>query len=82
MTADVPSTGPDVVSVNPIDAYTWGAAALSPNGRCYVLVAVIDRTDTRFGADHYGWLAKGAKCVGSAATPTKATADTWPDQMH
>jgi hypothetical protein len=58
------------------------SGALSPNGRCYLLVAVMDRSNPKYGADHYGWLPKGATCVGSAATATAVTGSEWPDQQH
>jgi hypothetical protein len=77
--AGVPSTRPDEVSVNPIDDYTWGAAAHSArDGRCYVIVITHDRTDPRYGSTHYGRLPAGATCVGSAATPATATSPSQP----
>src|SRR5439155_11626686 len=46
---DVASTRPDEVSVNPIDDYTWGAAARSVrDGRCYIVVANFDRTNPKY----------------------------------
>ncbi len=66
--ADVPSDGPLVVSVNPIDDFTWGAAALSARtGRCYLVVLVRDQ-DPRYGHVRYGVLADGRPCKGSEAT--------------
>lgn len=72
--ANVPSTRPDEVSVNPIDDYTWGAAAHSVrDGRCYVIVSAHDRNDPKYGSTFYGRLPLGAKCAGSAATLQAAT---------
>ena len=76
--ADVPSTGPLVVSVNPIGDYTWGAAALSEEGRCYLILTVRERTNPRLGFRRYGLLAAGAPCVGAAATPATVTEEDWP----
>ena len=73
---DVASTRPDEVSVNPIDDYTWGAAARSVrDGRCYIVVANFDRTNPKYGQTRYGRLPKGSRCVGSAATPAMATSE-------
>lgn len=72
--ATAPSTRPDEVSVNPIDDYTWGAAAHSVrDGRCYLIVSSHDRDNPRYGHTFYGRLAAGAKCAGSAATLATAT---------
>ena len=55
VSANVPSTRPDLVSVNPIDDYTWGAAARSVrDGRCHVIVIVSDRTNPKYGNTRYG----------------------------
>jgi hypothetical protein len=76
---DVPSEGPDTVSVNVIDDFTWGAAAFSTQtDRCYVVVAVSDRANPRYGSTRYGWLPEGERCVGRSATLAAATGDTWP----
>lgn len=77
---DEESTGPDVVSVNPIDAYTWGAAARSDqDGRCYIIVAIADRVNPRFGEQRYGAFPRDHPCTGSLATPESAPSDNWPD---
>jgi len=67
--ADVPSTRPDMVSVNPIDTHKWGAAAYSSRaGACYMVLSVLDSLNPAKGHDYYGRLARGMPCVGSAAT--------------
>jgi hypothetical protein len=72
---DLPSTRPDQVSVNPIDDYTWTAAAHSArDGRCYVIASVVDRQNPRDGNTFYGRLPVGTRCVGDAATLAVATA--------
>lgn len=72
--AAVPSSRPDMVSVNPIDDYTWSAAAFSVRtSRCYLILSSIDSTNTSFGQTLYGVLPPGAKCVGLAATRTSVT---------
>ena len=75
--ADTPSTRPDMVSVNPIDDYTWGAAAHSVrDGWCYLILMLDDRTNPNYGSTHYGRLSPGARCVGSAVTAQTATSDS------
>ena len=77
--ADVASTKPEEISVNPIDDYTWGAAAQSiRDGHCYIIVGLFDRSNPRYGTTHYGRLPAGAACVGSAATPQNAASTSWP----
>ncbi len=79
--ADVPSTRPNLVSVNPIDDYTWSAAAYSVRTiRCYLILSVVDRANTRFGNTLYGDLPPGAPCVGSAATPATVTEQNEPPE--
>lgn len=74
------STGPDVVSVNPIDAFTWGAAARSTqDGRCYVIVAIADQVNPRFGEQRYGTLPQKLPCIGGLATREYASSDYWPE---
>ena len=80
MGPDVPSTGPDVVSVNVVDDFTWGAAALSDQtDRCYVIVTAIDRDMPQFGGTRHGWLPKGEACLGASAVPARVTSSDWPD---
>jgi hypothetical protein len=76
--ADVASSGPTVVSVHVIDDSTWGGAALSSDGRCYVMVVSVDDSDTRYGYTSFGILPKGSPCLGSAASTATATASSWP----
>jgi hypothetical protein len=67
--ADVASDGPLVVSVNPIDDYTWGAAALSERTqRCYLEVHVREMENPKYGHTRWGRLAEGLPCKGSEAT--------------
>lgn len=79
--APVPSTGPSVVSVNPIDDFTWTAASQSDEtDRCYLIALVTERTNPKFGSTRYGWLPKGARCTADAATLDSVTGSTWPDE--
>ena len=68
-----PSTGPMVVSVNPIDDETWGAAALSLRGHCNLILVVNLPPPRQGGYVLYGILPDGAPCVGSAANRDTAT---------
>lgn len=77
--ADVDSSGPLVVSVNVIDDYTWGAAALSDQSqRCYLILGRRDRADPSKGVTHYGRLPAGGPCRGTAARPETVTESRWP----
>jgi hypothetical protein len=70
-----PSTGIDVVSVNPIDRFTWGAAVLSSNGRCEAVLLFYNARLAffRIPDEHFTVLPAGTTCVGSAATPATVT---------
>lgn len=73
------STGPGVVSVNPIDRFTWGAAALSDQDqRCYAILVEADRSQPQYGTTRYGRLPEGSPCVGSSATPATVGSNDWP----
>jgi hypothetical protein len=79
--ADLPSTRPDMVSVNPIDQYTWGAAAYSVRTkRCYLILTAHDLSSPQYGNTFYGRLAQGASCVGLAATRQTVTSPTQPPE--
>lgn len=76
---DRPSTGPTVVSVHPIDHFTWGAAAASTGrDRCVVTVSVAQRDQPQYGGIRYGLLPAGTPCVGNNATTATATLDDLP----
>jgi hypothetical protein len=80
VTADVPSTSPDVVSVNPIDDYTWGAAVLSLRGDCLLILNTHKPENPKHGDAFYGWYPRGAPCLGSAATQETVRQTIW--EMH
>ncbi|MCX6021439.1 MAG: RHS repeat-associated core domain-containing protein, partial [Chloroflexi bacterium] len=65
------STGPLVVSVNPIDNDAWGAAALSLRGHCNLLLAL--QTSPPSLRYRYGVLPDGMPCVGAAANRETVT---------
>ena len=75
--ANRPSTGPKVISVNPIDAYTWGAVARARSGRCYALVWVLDRREPQYGGSRYGFVPRSSPCEASFATPATIRGDEW-----
>ena len=77
--ADVESTGPTIVSVNPIDRYTWGAAAYSTQtNRCYLILLKYKSSNLQYGETLYGLLPEGDRCGGSAATEDQVTLGDWP----
>jgi hypothetical protein len=80
VTADVPSTSPNVVSVNPIDDYTWGAAVLSLRGDCLLILKTHKAENPKHGNAFYGWYPRGAPCLGSAATQETVRQTVW--EMH
>jgi len=79
VTADTPSTRLDIVSVNPIDRFTWGAVALSSSSRCDAILIVYDPAIARFHVpqNYFSVLPAGSACVGSAATPATVTGRLW-----
>jgi hypothetical protein len=65
-----------MISVNPIDDYTWGAAAYSVRaGRCYLIVSMHDCDNPEYGSTMYGSLAPGESCLGTKAIPANATSN-------
>ncbi|MEX2268864.1 MAG: hypothetical protein WEA75_09280 [Acidimicrobiia bacterium] len=66
--ADKASTGNLVVSVNPIDHFTWSAVAKVSNDRCYALIVVHNRNDPELGSERYARFAPGAPCRAELAT--------------
>ncbi len=65
-----PSTGPFVVSVNPIDDHAFGSAALSRHGHCYLMLTVWEPAS----ADHFfGTAPDGRPCLGALATRETVT---------
>jgi hypothetical protein len=79
VTADTPSTRLDIVSVNPIDRFTWGAVALSSSGRCDAILIVYDPAIARFHVpqNYFSVLPAGSACGGSAATAATVTGRQW-----
>ncbi|MDQ4091163.1 MAG: hypothetical protein M3163_12795 [Actinomycetota bacterium] len=77
---DVPSTGPDVVSVNVVDDFTWGAAALSNRtDRCYLILLVTDREGPQYTKRLFDRPPKDEPCLGASAVPERVRASDWPD---
>lgn len=77
--ADTASAGPTVVSVNPVDRYTWGAATYDTRRRrCYLIRWGSDRRNPEYGGARFDVLTPGERCVGSAITATRPMAGDWP----
>lgn len=66
--ATTPSTGNLVVSVNPIDGFTWSAVAKSSTGRCYALLVVAQVDHPQYGYTRYARLPRGTPCTATNAT--------------
>lgn len=80
VSSEVESTRPKVVSVNPIDDFTWGAAARSAKtGDCFVMVVLLDREDPRRGSFRYERFS-GGPCQGTLAVPERVTKSDWPSR--
>jgi len=62
---DRASTGPYVVSVHPIDASSWAAVALGPDGHCY---GMLESEGPGGFETFYAEFPKGTACSGSEAT--------------
>ena len=60
-----PSTGPTVVSVNPVSTTVWAGAALSASGTCYYLQDSANGPGTQYGS--------GTTCTGTAANAATLT---------
>jgi hypothetical protein len=65
--ASVPSTGPTVISVNPISRFEWAATAFH-DGRCYGILMTEDPTNPAYGTDYYAKFPAGKTCEGRIAT--------------
>jgi hypothetical protein len=79
--ADIASTRPDVVSVNPIDDSTWGAASYSVREhRCYLMVLIAQPAHPGSTSVLFGRLPDGAACVGLAATPKQVRSQDLPPE--
>lgn len=79
--ANVASTRPDIVSVNPIDDSTWGAAAYSVRDhRCYLMVLVAEPGQTGAASVLFAQLPDGSPCLGSAATPSRVKSTDLPTE--
>jgi hypothetical protein len=61
------STGATVISVNPIDPYTWAAVALN-YGACYGILMAENPSHPAYGDTYYAKFPKGTPCKGSVAT--------------
>src|SRR5580698_8631774 len=66
---DEQSTGPDVVSVNPINHDVWAAVAVGTDGRCYAALV-------SYGENYYARFPVGVRCAGRIATPQSVTLTT------
>lgn len=77
--ADKPSTGSRVISVNPIDDYTWSATALSSSdGICYAILVRDDPTRPWNGETRFGVLPPTVPCSAAMALPSNVTSEYWP----
>jgi len=77
--ADSASVGPAVVSVNPIDDFTWGAAALSKEGRCYLILILHKPADPKKLDARFAVGGGSGPCVGADAKPGSVQLSAWPD---
>lgn len=76
--ADIASDRSSVISINPIDDFTWGAAAFS-NRRalCYLVLLAIDPNDPNHSETFYGILPHRSKCFGSFARRDTVRSQRW-----
>jgi hypothetical protein len=65
--ADVASTGPTVISVNPINSFTWSAAALS-DGTCYATLMSENPRHPQFGINLFTKYPSTQPCEARFAT--------------
>lgn len=78
--ATEPSNKSSVISVNPIDETTWGAAAMSSKNQiCYLILVNFADGATGSGWTHFGSLPRGVACTGASVTKQSVTAaGSWP----
>lgn len=75
---DIPSTGPYVVSVNPIDQHTWGAVALDPHRhRCFAILLYSDPNNAGYGGTLYGELPSDKQCAGENVSRDNVKSASW-----
>jgi hypothetical protein len=67
------STGPFVVSINPINANTFAAVALGNNGHCYAEITHTYGPGERYGWTRYAKFRRGVRCAGLLATIATVT---------
>jgi hypothetical protein len=65
--ANVPSTGPTVISVNPISRFEWAATAVH-DGRCYGVLMIENPTNPAYGTNYYAKFPVGQLCEARVAT--------------
>ncbi len=66
--AEVASDGPDVISVNPIDRFTWAAVALGVDGHCYATLTALDPQAPGNGQQYYARFRLHSVCKGAVAS--------------
>ena len=80
VSAERPSLGPAVVSVNPIDSYTWGAASASKEGDCYLILLLHEPQDPRKIDTRFAFVKdQGSGCLGAQATRESVQQREWLD---
>ena len=70
------STGPFVVSVNPIDSSTWAGVALGNDGRCYAMVSY--KPNPNYGQTYYARFPKDTPCQGQEANRATVRSTDYP----
>jgi hypothetical protein len=75
------STSPTVISVNPIDRFTWGAVALGSDRHCYATLSVLDPSHSEYGQTYYARFPTGTPCRGSDATSQAVTLTQLPEGL-
>jgi type IV pilus assembly protein PilA len=66
--ATTASTGPTIVSVNPVSATVWAGAAMAASGTCFYIKDSANGPGTQYGS--------GTTCTGTQAN-TSATLTAW-----
>lgn len=79
--ADVVSNSESMISVHPIDPYTWAAVALGSDGRCYGLLSALDPDHPTYGSTFYARFPPRTPCRGSEATMQSVTLIQLPEGL-
>jgi hypothetical protein len=81
VSSNVSSTSPTVISVNPINPFTWAAVALGTDRHCYATLSALDPSHSAYGQMYYARFPIGVPCRGNEATSETVTLTQLPEGL-